>query len=431
MYEFEGFAGRLHDLRKQRGMTQEELASRVGVTGQAVSKWENGQAYPDITLLPTLATILGTEIDHLFGKKATLVQSVEACVFPSSHTGMPIVHNTQYVACYSNKEVLSVDNTGVKFKDGSTAELTNRMVVNMGQGEILFLGELDNHRQWHNVDPSVTKKQAEFGPTQNLDISVYSYACSIIPSKDEKTRVNATGDALFIASLQIKYADETLCIDQLLQNDNNYNNHDNKVIIELPGQGGNNCELKINGSGSVSSEIDHFKMGHLAINGSGFIKVHNFDKCNVSVNGSGDVKGRNADEVILSVNGSGDVGWGTTNNAKVNINGSGDIQLDTAMTLNIGLNGSGDITVNEITGGGDCTAKVTGSGDIQLKKGRCENFDVELAGSGVIDATELTAREANIILHQDGSVVLGRVLERSVEQIKNKGRIKILQRGQA
>lgn len=57
----------IHTLRKQNGFTQEELAGRLDVTYQAVSKWENGTAAPDISLLPELAAVLGTSIDALLG----------------------------------------------------------------------------------------------------------------------------------------------------------------------------------------------------------------------------------------------------------------------------------------------------------------------------------------------------------------------------
>lgn len=56
--------------RKQNGFTQEELAGRIGVTYQAVSKWENGTTAPDISLLPELAAVLGTSIDALLGYAA-------------------------------------------------------------------------------------------------------------------------------------------------------------------------------------------------------------------------------------------------------------------------------------------------------------------------------------------------------------------------
>lgn len=53
--------------RKRLGMTQDKLAERLGVTAQAVSKWENDQACPDITTLPKLAEIFGITTDELLG----------------------------------------------------------------------------------------------------------------------------------------------------------------------------------------------------------------------------------------------------------------------------------------------------------------------------------------------------------------------------
>ena len=51
--------------RKGKGMTQEELAARLGVSAQAVSKWENDGSCPDISLLPRLCRILGITSDEL------------------------------------------------------------------------------------------------------------------------------------------------------------------------------------------------------------------------------------------------------------------------------------------------------------------------------------------------------------------------------
>ena len=55
-------------LRKQKGVTQQELANALGVTTQAVSKWENGGT-PDAQLLPTIADFFGVPIDALFGRE--------------------------------------------------------------------------------------------------------------------------------------------------------------------------------------------------------------------------------------------------------------------------------------------------------------------------------------------------------------------------
>ena len=52
-------------LRKRKGLTQSELGERIGVSFQAVSKWERGETLPDITLLPDLAKILETTVDFI------------------------------------------------------------------------------------------------------------------------------------------------------------------------------------------------------------------------------------------------------------------------------------------------------------------------------------------------------------------------------
>ena len=71
--------------RKRLGLTQDQLAERLGVTAQAVSKWENDLSCPDITTLPKLAEIFGTSTDALLGivkdepiHEATVVTDTES-----------------------------------------------------------------------------------------------------------------------------------------------------------------------------------------------------------------------------------------------------------------------------------------------------------------------------------------------------------------
>lgn len=67
---------RIAFLRKSRSMTQEELATKMGVSSQAVSKWENDLSCPDIQLLPKLAITLGTTTDSLLTGKNDEVKLV-------------------------------------------------------------------------------------------------------------------------------------------------------------------------------------------------------------------------------------------------------------------------------------------------------------------------------------------------------------------
>ena len=68
---------RIAELRKNKSLKQENLAEMLGVSGQAVSKWENDQSCPDISLLPQLAQILGVTVDELLSGKKEEISTVQ------------------------------------------------------------------------------------------------------------------------------------------------------------------------------------------------------------------------------------------------------------------------------------------------------------------------------------------------------------------
>lgn len=58
---------KIRELRQRDGRTQETLAEAIGVTSQAVSRWEANGGYPDMEMIPSIAHYFGVSIDELFG----------------------------------------------------------------------------------------------------------------------------------------------------------------------------------------------------------------------------------------------------------------------------------------------------------------------------------------------------------------------------
>ncbi len=110
----------IQTLRKLKGMTQTDLGDCMGVSFQAVSKWERGETLPDTALLPELAAVLGTSIDNIlmgkdranrFCRKMTLAQAWEA------------------IACFGRiGELLGTDN---HFYTGAIEGVDKKMQIDM------------------------------------------------------------------------------------------------------------------------------------------------------------------------------------------------------------------------------------------------------------------------------------------------------------
>ena len=67
----ETFGQRFYKLRKARGLTQDDVAKKLNISSQAISKWENDISSPDISLLTEIAEIFNITIDELLGKERT------------------------------------------------------------------------------------------------------------------------------------------------------------------------------------------------------------------------------------------------------------------------------------------------------------------------------------------------------------------------
>ena len=74
------FNEKLHELRRQKGLTQEELATQLYVSRTAISKWESGRGYPNIDSLKSMAKFFGVTVDELLSGDELLTIAEEDCV---------------------------------------------------------------------------------------------------------------------------------------------------------------------------------------------------------------------------------------------------------------------------------------------------------------------------------------------------------------
>ena len=71
MFKADKLATNIKKSRMSMGLTQTELAEKLFISSQAISKWECGDGYPDITLLPTIANFFEVTVDELIGNDET------------------------------------------------------------------------------------------------------------------------------------------------------------------------------------------------------------------------------------------------------------------------------------------------------------------------------------------------------------------------
>lgn len=90
------FGPRLHEYRMQNHMTQEEVATVVGVSAQAVSKWKNSAALPDITLVVPLARLFRVSTDEILGNDTRIADwelNWQAASIDGPQKSLPISEN--------------------------------------------------------------------------------------------------------------------------------------------------------------------------------------------------------------------------------------------------------------------------------------------------------------------------------------------------
>src|SRR5690606_28639265 len=85
----------IYNLRKEKELTQKQLADQMNISDRTISKWERGYGCPDVTLLPSLSTLLGVNIENILDGELSLNEFVGGNM-----------KNTKYFVCRSCNNIV-------------------------------------------------------------------------------------------------------------------------------------------------------------------------------------------------------------------------------------------------------------------------------------------------------------------------------------
>ncbi len=426
-YSMEQLGERIAAARRARRMTQDELASRLAITPQAISKWETGAGLPDVTLFPAIAETLGMSIGELFGETPAS-QEGDTIKLPAQYLGMSLAGQDGTVGCYSNKAVDALEGHLIRFSDGSEADLSERTAVNRGPGEVRFLV----------VDWPLSQKAGErsttldgaFSPFQSLNLNI-SYAphvqVNVLPGKSGEYRIHAEGTERFISLIETKQEGDELTV-AVKSNDGRDSSHlPNTLTVYTGDTVGRRLQIAIGGSSDVEIQPP-FDEGHISVNGSGDVRATCFESLEVRINGSSEIKVKDVlGSSNIQINGSGEVCADSLGqNLHATINGAGEITAKTAGNPTLRIAGSGDISLKKISG--RMNASIAGAGQIECG-GEIEQLSLNVEGSGDFDCPDLVVGEASITTKATATITLGRIVHRSTEKLSENTTLQVGQRG--
>lgn len=137
-------------MRRERNLTQEEMAAHLGISFQSVSKWERGDGYPDITMLPSLANYFDVSIDELIGMseaaKSEKLDEINVLWADNNKKGLHrdnVILMKQSLKMFPNNALLLVQlSTSLEKLNGTEAEKAEYLKESIAvQEQIIRYGE--------------------------------------------------------------------------------------------------------------------------------------------------------------------------------------------------------------------------------------------------------------------------------------------------
>ncbi|MDO5733912.1 MAG: DUF2807 domain-containing protein [Eubacteriales bacterium] len=434
-YDYAGLGFRIAQKRKAKGLTQAEFAELLGISAQAVSKWETGGGYPDISSLPEIATVLELSIDELFGLKKEKPESPgeRSPGLPEKIDDMYWVASYGDYACYASKAECELDLPKIRFKDGSTADLSSRVIMNLGQNIVIvekdrYLKDFEAAQARASQEESGSdEERVEEGQNPEKIKEAEGREEIIQSAKEEDER----RDKLDFKSLRLEFLASSIDFRVIHDPTMNYGWYfdgpenirelikseiiNNELMIRLERQSRwSGLNFFINSKHSTEGEI--------LIN-CPYPRMEFFD-LNLSAASDGNIELPFAAGKI-DIKGSGDCQLMEIEHLKARVFGSGDITVNKIKDLDLLIAGVGDVEIKEASE--SIKAVISGVGDMNLA-GDVKSCELQISGVGDVNARELSCDELNCIVSGPGSAVIGRVRGASKERAII-GSLKILKRG--
>lgn len=193
----------IRQYRKEKDMTQEEMANRLGVTAPAVNKWEKGSSMPDITLLAPIARLLGISLDTLLSFREELTQEEIQNMIYTLNTmlreqsfGEAFAYAKEKIAQYPNCEYLILEAAVLL-----NAERMRRNSSETGKEAIVVLVQPDSAQPDSAQSGKTVEEQNE--NADDYDDVINGWFAEALKSEKEQIRTMAA-DALFAFYLNDK-----------------------------------------------------------------------------------------------------------------------------------------------------------------------------------------------------------------------------------
>ena len=411
MLSMKKFGELISTKRKELGYTQETFAGKLGITPQAVSKWENGIGYPDITLLPTIADVFNMSIDELLGHEApkpAIEESNDSVlqVDAVDESDNDISKDDVFVSTSSHKNIgKDIANSIKLFVNGFGRTSTNKSNIQTNSDETAGFEE----------------RLSDFSGI----VAKLCNSCDVIISNEGEFSISASGCKKFIDSISYYVKDGKLRID--MKNYPSANEH-NRLDISVAGD---KCDLlDVSASGCIDLRIEDvdFDTANLVTGGACDVDADvNIGKLVARFSGASDFTVRDIDEADI-------VGSGACNidienvfsSIKAVLSGSSDIDVENANNAEIRISGTGDANIGNASG--NLTVSLSGSSYAGVS-GSVANLCVSVSGNSDFSASNLTAERATITASGPSDVTIGRVIGEHVINADMLCNVEIINRG--